>query len=428
MRKTLILLVALVFTLTLTAPVIAGQKQLAESVVFQIGTKEYFVNNQTLGFKMDAAPAIQNGRTYVPVRFLANALGIDGKNIGWESPVVTLSEPGFPVVKLTIGQKEIVVDGEVVATDVAPLIQNDRTMLPARFVAEALGYQVDWRSEQRAVVIWPKGAPKPDIGKVLEHLPSVVTFPDANLEAVVRETINKLTGEITVADLTRLTELKAPGLEIKDLSGLEYAVNLVELDFSCLVQGSIHDDDWQESFNQISDLSPLAGLINLRNLSLIRNPISDLSALSGLANLNELHLHGNQITDIGPLSGLINLTVLGLNGNEISNLSPLAGLTNLTGLYLNGNQITDLSLLVGLTNLTELVLSVNQITDLSPLVGLINLTELDLENNQISDLSALIGLTNLTLLGLDGNPLSSESRALIEKLEARGVCIEPFWP
>ena len=54
-----------------------------------------------------------------------------------------------------------------------------------------------------------------------------------------------------------------------------------------------------------------------------------------------LLLHENQITDISPLAGLKNLTVLWLDENQITDVSPLAGLSKLTVLGLSGNQIAD---------------------------------------------------------------------------------------
>ncbi len=54
---------------------------------------------------------------------------------------------------LTIGSVEAQVYGETVANDVAPIIVNDRTMLPARFVAESLGAYVAWDEAQRKVTI-----------------------------------------------------------------------------------------------------------------------------------------------------------------------------------------------------------------------------------------------------------------------------------
>ncbi len=244
-----------------------------------------------------------------------------------------------------------------------------------------------------------------------------VTFPDPDLEEVIRDKIGKPTGPITEADLAGITSLSAGKSNITDLIGLEYCTNLIHLslwgnqisDLSPLagMTNLTHLDLWA---NQISDLSPLAGLTNLTYLDLGANQISDLSPLAGLTNLTDLDLFiNNQISDLSPLAGLTNLQWLLLDSNQISDLSPLAGLTNLTELGLGANQISDLSPLAGLTNLQSLGLPDNQISDLSPLAGLTNLTNLDLRANQISDLSPLAGMTNLTNLDLRANQISDLS-------------------
>ena len=150
---------------------------------------------------MDVAPSIKVGRTLVPVRFLANSSGVDSANISWDNPIVTLSQLGFPVVALRIGEKFIGVSGEIIATEIAPLIENGRTMLPARFVAEALGYQVTWLPEQRVVLAWPQGEPRPELGRVLgylvtDQLPDLVV-PTPEPEIIISEVISK---EISAAD------------------------------------------------------------------------------------------------------------------------------------------------------------------------------------------------------------------------------------
>ncbi|MCL0033828.1 leucine-rich repeat domain-containing protein, partial [Thermodesulfovibrionales bacterium] len=137
----------------------------------------------------------------------------------------------------------------------------------------------------------------------------VVTFPDPNLEAAIREAL-RIGPDIDIyrSDLERLTELSASHRGISDLTGLEYAVNLTSLDLE---------------ENQIIDITPLTGLTNLTGLSLWHNQITDISALSGLTNLTELGLGDNKISYLAPLSGLTKLTVLGLGENQISDLSPL---------------------------------------------------------------------------------------------------------
>lgn len=57
-------------------------------------------------------------------------------------------------IVMTVGSKEATVFGEKVTNDVAPIIVNDRTMLPARFVAEALGATVKWEAEEQMVAIY----------------------------------------------------------------------------------------------------------------------------------------------------------------------------------------------------------------------------------------------------------------------------------
>ena len=56
-------------------------------------------------------------------------------------------------IVLTIGSTNATVWGESKTNDVAPIIRNERTMLPARFVAENLGAKVEWLADERKVVI-----------------------------------------------------------------------------------------------------------------------------------------------------------------------------------------------------------------------------------------------------------------------------------
>ncbi len=226
MRKTMILVAALVLTVLLALPIVGqvgetAEHELTESVVFQIDTEMYFIDNQIAGVEMTVAPFIRDGHTLVPVRFLANALGVDSDNISWENPIVTLSQPGFPVVKLTIGEKSINVDGEITSTDIAPLIKDDHTMLPARLVAEALGYQIAWQADQQVVLVWPKDTPRPEIGKVLEHLKDAVrlteprvapiTCADEAWQKLVAGNERFMAGETLVWDWEALKEHHAVG-------------------------------------------------------------------------------------------------------------------------------------------------------------------------------------------------------------------------
>jgi hypothetical protein len=95
------------------------------------------------------------------------------------------------------------------------------------------------------------------------------------------------------------------------------------------------------SFNQISDLTPLAELTHLEGLSLFlsNNQISDLTPLAEMTNLRELILSGNQITDVSPVSGLANLWSLVLFNNPITNVSDLDDLSTTDTFHDNDSNI-----------------------------------------------------------------------------------------
>lgn len=126
--------------------------------VFVVGQKSYTSDGITK--QMDAAAFIENGRTYVPIRYLGYAIGVRDTDIGWSSPTATLMMDGI-TVKLSVKNKTYYVNGQAKQMDVAPVIKNGRTYLPARFVAEAFGYVVDWNKDTRVVSVYPPGEQPP---------------------------------------------------------------------------------------------------------------------------------------------------------------------------------------------------------------------------------------------------------------------------
>jgi hypothetical protein len=118
-------------------------------IIFTIGQSSFFVNGQS--YNMDASPFISNGRTLVPVRYLANALGAQ---TDWDAATrqVTITK-GVATTELTIDSTAIITNGKTSQMDTAPLILNGRTYLPARDIAEALGYTVEWNAAGQTVNI-----------------------------------------------------------------------------------------------------------------------------------------------------------------------------------------------------------------------------------------------------------------------------------
>lgn len=134
----------------------------SHSAKFVVGQASYEADGAAKA--MDAATFIENSRTYVPVRYFALALGVTEGDIGWDAATrtVTLALEGVNL-KMVIGNKALYVDGKAGQMDVSPLIRNGRTYLPARWVAEAFGYEVSWDAGTKTVLVCPPGhVVKPD--------------------------------------------------------------------------------------------------------------------------------------------------------------------------------------------------------------------------------------------------------------------------
>ena len=179
-----------------------------------------------------------------------------------------------------------------------------------------------------------------------------VSIPDANLAAVIRETLELPPGAaITANAMRKLTRLSAAGRGIADLTGLEYAVNLTGLNLA----GGWIDNEWHR--NPISNVLPLASLTNLEWLYLSYTGVSDVSALAPLTNLRKLTLRVTGVSDVSALASLTNLETLNLNDTAVSDVSALARLTNLETLDLQSTYVSDIAALARLTNLEELDLT-----------------------------------------------------------------------
>jgi len=122
------------------------------TAVFKIGEAKYTLNGAEV--TMDAAPYIKDGRTMVPVRFAANAVGVADSNIIWDaaSKKVTVIK-GDRVVQMTIGSNVMLINGATITMDTAPEITNDRTMLPVRFLGQALGAEFVWDAAAQTVTV-----------------------------------------------------------------------------------------------------------------------------------------------------------------------------------------------------------------------------------------------------------------------------------
>ena len=185
------------------------------------------VDGVTLRF--DVPPDIIGGRTMVPMRIIFEALGAE---VLWDqaTQTITASTDGL-VVKTTIWNKNIIVNGASRVMDVAPIIISGRTLVPVRFVSEAFGCDVKWDSATRVVNIDSSGegkytppptTPSGNIPLVTTGLPTIRTgevhesgykLPDPAQGASVTMTLIGLAGRHSVRFYTYVAD---QGARLKD--------------------------------------------------------------------------------------------------------------------------------------------------------------------------------------------------------------------
>jgi len=117
-----------------------------------------FINEQPLQFGA-ARPARIGGRVLVPMRSIFEALGAQ---VQWDAPTQSINaQRGATVVQMQIGNRNATINGQAVRLDQPPLLYSGSTMVPLRFVGEALGAEVRWSELQNAVFITDTQANQP---------------------------------------------------------------------------------------------------------------------------------------------------------------------------------------------------------------------------------------------------------------------------
>ena len=157
-KKELIMKKIIAFFVMLAAVFAVSASVLADDITLK-------VNGRALTFREEPKPVILNDRTYVPLR---RVLEYMGARVEWNDATRTVKVTSYDnvnVILLTIDNPEIEVytftsilhaDKKTVTSDVAPIILNDRTMLPIRVIAENLGATVDYDESGIAEITTPQ--------------------------------------------------------------------------------------------------------------------------------------------------------------------------------------------------------------------------------------------------------------------------------
>lgn len=110
-----------------------------------------YLHGQELGNFEDVQMIHRDNRIYLPVRKTSEILSyrVDWK----EETRQVLLKKDDQTVSFTIGKKTYMANGKEFQADVAPFIENNRTYLPMRFLVEALGEEVHWDGDQRVAIV-----------------------------------------------------------------------------------------------------------------------------------------------------------------------------------------------------------------------------------------------------------------------------------
>lgn len=108
-----------------------------------------YLNDTLLDF--DVPPIIENGRTLVPLRTIFEEMGME-VGWDSETSSITATGKGNSI-SMRVNETSAYVNGEPLNMDVAPKVVDGRTLIPVRFIAESLGADVKWDGENRIVYI-----------------------------------------------------------------------------------------------------------------------------------------------------------------------------------------------------------------------------------------------------------------------------------
>ena len=117
-------------------------KYKAKDISFKVGSHYYAIDNSIKYF--DVVSFLENGRVYVPIRLICEALGC---SVEWnaESQIAIINSEEA-IIEIPINSHIIIVNNKKIVNDAPAKLIEDRTMLPIRIIAENLNCNVNWKN------------------------------------------------------------------------------------------------------------------------------------------------------------------------------------------------------------------------------------------------------------------------------------------
>lgn len=262
--------------------------------------------------------------------------------------------------------------------------------------------------------------------------------------------LKDLTSLEQLSDLTKLEQLSICYSGITNLNGIENFKNLKKLDatetaltsieglsketeLTYLALNSINetkvaasdneasddekDDDKEEEkkFNEtgIGDaaLKEIAALSKLSYLDISGNNVSDLSVLKDMTDMRYLYIASNPVASLKGTEGMSKLKTLYASGCKLSDVSSLSSATALEKVYLSENELKNLNG-INSDKVTYLDASKNNLEDASPVSKMTKVETLNLSENELTKVPDLSGLTCVKTLNLADNHKLADASGL----------------
>ncbi|MBE6023254.1 MAG: copper amine oxidase N-terminal domain-containing protein [Cellulosilyticum sp.] len=126
------------------------------TIIFKLNNKSW-TKNGVAQERMTVAPKAMNSRVYLPIRYIAYALGVDAEDIKWNASARTVTiYDGADIIQLKIGSKVMSVNGRSISMDAAPTSTGGRVMLPISQIKSAFSnrnIQVSWNNTAKQLTI-----------------------------------------------------------------------------------------------------------------------------------------------------------------------------------------------------------------------------------------------------------------------------------
>lgn len=199
MRKFISILLSLLLILNTLTTVFA----VGTAITVQVDSNTINIGSRSV--TIDTAPVIIDGRTLIPVRGVSEAMG---GNVNWNNDTKTVTITlGSNKVEMTIDSKTAYFNNKAQTLDIAPVVLNGRTMLPARFIAESFGFDVNWDNDTKTISITPRQ----------ETTTEITTVEESTETTTVEKTESDSKSLVVYFSKTGTTERIAN--EIKDITG-----------------------------------------------------------------------------------------------------------------------------------------------------------------------------------------------------------------